>query len=312
MPLTVPEPRYFSIPSAVVGGAARRKAALNCRPRARSLTQVPLAWTNSPALIAAAAPTTVARSRWPRALTRSTQKPVSGLWNVTRSTSPASASRSGEEGGGVAPRPAPPPAWSTAFSPGWAREVRIGMPGRDGVGSIAKCESPTFAGVCTSEAPLGPDLPSPRPRRTPHPLPPRRGPPARRRDRPAARPAPVHHPPRAGPRPLPRRRPRLLRLLPPERPRPRPPTPAARSQAGGRRGLAHPRDRAPEGRLVAAADRGASPARGGRRADGLPRDHLPARLRPGGPRGRPPPPPAQGPAAAREPPRPQAARRLHP
>src|SRR3954452_18862534 len=32
------------------------------------------------------------------------------------------------------------------------------------VGSIAKCESPTFAGVCTSEAPLGPDLPPPRPR----------------------------------------------------------------------------------------------------------------------------------------------------
>src|SRR4051812_23813669 len=132
MPLTMPEPRYFSIPSAVVGGATRRKAALNCRPCARSLTQVPLAWTNSPAPIAAAAPTTVARSRWPRTLTRSTQKPVSGLWKVTRSTRPASASRWGEEGGGGAPRPPPPPAWSTAFSSGRAREVRIGMPGRDG------------------------------------------------------------------------------------------------------------------------------------------------------------------------------------
>src|ERR671928_209528 len=55
MPLTMPEPRYFSIPSAVVGGAARRKAALNWRPCVRSLTQVPLAWTNSPAGIAAAA-----------------------------------------------------------------------------------------------------------------------------------------------------------------------------------------------------------------------------------------------------------------
>src|SRR5690242_11174246 len=66
MPLTMPEPRYFSIPSAVVGGAARRKAALNWSPCVRSFTQVPLAWTNSPAAIAAAAPTTVARSRWPR------------------------------------------------------------------------------------------------------------------------------------------------------------------------------------------------------------------------------------------------------
>ena len=83
------------MPSRVVGGVALRKAALNCRPWVRSLTQVPLAWTNSPAVIAAAAPTTVARSRWPRTLTRSTQKPVSGLWKVTRSTSPASASRSG-------------------------------------------------------------------------------------------------------------------------------------------------------------------------------------------------------------------------
>src|SRR6059058_5322676 len=32
------------------------------------------------------------------------------------------------------------------------------------VGSIAKCESPTFAGVCTSEARFGPDLPPARPR----------------------------------------------------------------------------------------------------------------------------------------------------
>src|SRR3954466_273455 len=104
MPLTIPAPRYFSIPSAVVGGAALRKAALNWRPWVRSLTQVPLAWTNSPAVIAAAAPTTATRSRWPRALTRSTQKPVSGLWNVTRSTSPASASRSGaSDAPGAAP-----------------------------------------------------------------------------------------------------------------------------------------------------------------------------------------------------------------
>src|SRR3954452_1255850 len=141
MPLTMPEPRYFSIPSRVVGGAERRKAALNWRPWTRSLTQVPLAWTNSPAPIAAAAPTRVTRSRWPRAFTRRTQKPVSGLWNVTRSTSPASASRSG----GAAPVAAPVelapatepwrswrPARSVAVPSGSVGEVRIGMPARDG------------------------------------------------------------------------------------------------------------------------------------------------------------------------------------
>ena len=37
----------------------------------------------------------VTSSRWPRTLTRSTQKPLSGLWKVTRSTKPARASRSG-------------------------------------------------------------------------------------------------------------------------------------------------------------------------------------------------------------------------
>src|SRR6185312_16306837 len=57
-----------------------------------SLTQVPAIWTNSPALINAARPTTVRRSLWPRALTRRTQNPFSGLWNVTRSTRPARAS----------------------------------------------------------------------------------------------------------------------------------------------------------------------------------------------------------------------------
>ena len=103
-----------------------------------------------------------------------------------------------------------------------------------GVGSIAKCESPTFAGDCPSEAPLGPDLPPARPRPATHPLPPRRGPHPGRRDRRPARPPPLHHLPRAGPQPLPRRRPRLLRLLPPERPGPGAATPAAASEAGHR------------------------------------------------------------------------------
>src|SRR6478735_4833968 len=41
----MPEPRYFSIPSTVVGGVAFRNAARNCRPWVRSLTQVPLICT---------------------------------------------------------------------------------------------------------------------------------------------------------------------------------------------------------------------------------------------------------------------------
>src|SRR3954447_20583880 len=95
MPRIMPEPRYFSIPSSVVGGLAFRKAALNCRPWVRSLTQVPLICTHSPDTIVAACPTTVTKSRWPRTLTRNTQNPLSALWNVTRSTSPASASTGG-------------------------------------------------------------------------------------------------------------------------------------------------------------------------------------------------------------------------
>src|SRR5437763_15761447 len=102
---------------------------------------------------------------------------------------------------------------------------------------------------------FGPDLSPARPRRTTHPLPPHGSPPADRRDRRAARPAPVHHLSGAGAQPLPRRGPRVLRLLPPERPGPRPPTPAATSQAGRRRRPAGARGRAAQGRLVAAADR---------------------------------------------------------
>src|SRR5580700_72886 len=51
----------------------------------------------SPAVMDGAAPSTVTRSRCPRALMRRTQKPVSALWKVTRSTRPANGSRSLEE-----------------------------------------------------------------------------------------------------------------------------------------------------------------------------------------------------------------------
>jgi hypothetical protein len=50
----IPEPRYFSIPSTVVGAVAVRNVALNWTPCVRSLIQDPLAWMNSPAEIIAA------------------------------------------------------------------------------------------------------------------------------------------------------------------------------------------------------------------------------------------------------------------
>src|SRR6266550_1868851 len=63
-----------------VGVEVLRNRALNCWPWARSLTQLPDAVTHSPAEIAAAWPTKVTRSRWPRALIRTTQKPFSAFW----------------------------------------------------------------------------------------------------------------------------------------------------------------------------------------------------------------------------------------
>src|SRR5262249_34052700 len=87
-----PEPRYFSIPSTVDGGAQRSSSALNCSPCCGSNTQAPVASTYSPALTLGTAPTTVTSPRRPRAWTRSTAQPDSGLWKVTRSTVPDSRS----------------------------------------------------------------------------------------------------------------------------------------------------------------------------------------------------------------------------
>src|SRR5919205_1080419 len=97
----MPEPRYFSMPSVVVGTVLLRKTARNWTPWVRSFVHDPLAWMNSPAEIEEAWPTTVTRSRCPRTWTRRTQKPFSGLWNVTRSTRPDSGSRSGFVGFGL-------------------------------------------------------------------------------------------------------------------------------------------------------------------------------------------------------------------
>src|SRR5918994_615922 len=77
------------MPSTDVGGELRRNLALSCWPWVRSLTHSPEAVIHSPADIAAACPTTVTRSRRPRAWIRKTQKPLSALWKVTRSTAPA-------------------------------------------------------------------------------------------------------------------------------------------------------------------------------------------------------------------------------
>src|SRR6516164_1306144 len=91
MPRIIPEERYFSMPSIDVGADVRRNRALNCWPWVRSLTHSPVAVIHSPADIVAEWPTTVTRSRCPRALVRRSQKPFSALWKVTRSTRPARA-----------------------------------------------------------------------------------------------------------------------------------------------------------------------------------------------------------------------------
>src|SRR6266568_1329830 len=100
MPRIMPEARYFSMPSTEVGAEVRRNRVLNCRPWVRSLTHSPDAVIHSPAAIVAAWPTTVTRSRCPRAFVRRTQKPFSTLWKVTRSTRPASTSLGDDSGCG--------------------------------------------------------------------------------------------------------------------------------------------------------------------------------------------------------------------
>ena len=69
MPLTMPLARYFSMPSAVVGGIHLSCPALNWRPWFLSMTQKPSALSHSPELTVGAEPTTVARSRCPFTLT---------------------------------------------------------------------------------------------------------------------------------------------------------------------------------------------------------------------------------------------------
>src|ERR1039457_866187 len=88
MPLTMPPPKYFWMPSLVVGAALLSNSARNWRPKSRSRTHRPSAVTHSPGLAAGNDPTTVTSSRWPLALTLSTAKPFSSLKKVTRSIRP--------------------------------------------------------------------------------------------------------------------------------------------------------------------------------------------------------------------------------
>src|SRR5690349_15759831 len=104
MPRSMPEARYFSMPPRVVGGIGFKNEARNWSPWVRSLAHTPLAWTNSLGEISGTWPTIVIGSGWPRAATRSTQNPLSGLWNTTRWTRPARFSVTAPAGDSVGDR----------------------------------------------------------------------------------------------------------------------------------------------------------------------------------------------------------------
>ena len=109
-PSSAPTPGSARCLPSSPAATAFRYVQRNWRPCVRSVTHVPLACTCSPAEIAAAWPTTVTRSRTEGTATRRTQKPVSGLWNVTRSTVPDSSSRGWAPASAEGPRITTPPA----------------------------------------------------------------------------------------------------------------------------------------------------------------------------------------------------------
>src|SRR5664279_2934705 len=80
------------MPSTVVGGTVFMAVALNCSPCSLSLTHWPSATSHSPAFTDGSDPMAVVSSRCPLTFTRSTQKPLSPLWKVTRSIRPESSS----------------------------------------------------------------------------------------------------------------------------------------------------------------------------------------------------------------------------
>src|SRR5215469_5928510 len=80
------------MPSTVVGGTVFINWAFNWSPCSLSLTHQPSASSHSPAVTVGRDPTTVTSSRCPLTFTRSTQKPFSSLWKVTRSIKPETSS----------------------------------------------------------------------------------------------------------------------------------------------------------------------------------------------------------------------------
>ena len=100
------------MPPRVFGGAILTNTARNCRPCSRSVTQLPEADAYSPGVTVGACPISVIRSRSPLTFSRRTQKPLSALWNVTRSTRPESWSIAGNGTLAVMGRSLPAvPAW---------------------------------------------------------------------------------------------------------------------------------------------------------------------------------------------------------
>jgi hypothetical protein len=83
------------MPVSVFGGEILTKTALNCLPCSRSVPPAPDADAYSPGATVGVCPTRVMSSRSPLTFRRRTQNPLSALWNVTRSTSPARRSGSG-------------------------------------------------------------------------------------------------------------------------------------------------------------------------------------------------------------------------
>src|SRR5260370_7031688 len=81
--------------AAVFGRETLTRTPLNCLPCWRSVPHVPDAEAYSPGATVGVCPTRVMSSRSPLTFSRRTQKPLSALWNVTRSTSPARRSGSG-------------------------------------------------------------------------------------------------------------------------------------------------------------------------------------------------------------------------
>src|SRR5262252_8674674 len=80
------------MPTTVVGGKVFISLALNWSPCSLSLTHQPSASSHSPADTEGRDPSTVTSLRCPLTFTRSTQKPFSSLWKVTRSIRPETSS----------------------------------------------------------------------------------------------------------------------------------------------------------------------------------------------------------------------------